>query len=110
MGILVTGGAGYIGSVMVELLRANNEDVVVLDDVSRGHSQAVAEGVPFYKGRTGDRELVKKICKEHNVEACVHFAALAYVGESVTDPKTYFENNVEQGIALLDALLESGVR
>ena len=110
MAILVTGGAGYIGSVMVELLRASNEDVVVLDDVSRGHSQAVADGVPFYKGRIGDRELVKRICKEHDVEACVHFAALAYVGESVTDPKKYFENNVEQGIGLLGALLESGVR
>jgi UDP-glucose 4-epimerase len=84
--------------------------VVVLDDVSRGHSQALPEGVPFYEGRIGDRELVTKICKEHNVEACVHFAALAYVGESVTDPKTYFENNVAQGIGLLDALLESGVR
>ena len=110
MAILVTGGAGYIGSVMVELLRALNEDVVVLDDVSRGHAKAVAEGVPFYEGRTGDRELVKRICEEHGVEACVHFAALAYVGESVSDPRIYFENNVANGIGLLDALLDSGVR
>jgi len=110
MAILVTGGAGYIGSVMVELLLAKNEDVVVLDDVSRGHAKAVPEGVPFYEGRTGDREFVKRICNEHGVEACVHFAALAYVGESVTDPRRYFENNVAQGIGLLDALLDSGVR
>jgi UDP-glucose 4-epimerase len=108
MSILVTGGAGYIGSVMVDLLREHNEAVVVLDDVSRGHAEALAEGVPFYRGKIGDRELLKRICSEHKVEACIHFAALAYVGESVTDPKLYFENNVAQGIALLDGLLASG--
>ena len=110
MAILVTGGAGYIGSVMVELLGERGEQVVVLDDVARGHARAVAEHVPFYQGRTGDRALVARICTEHEIEACIHFAALAYVGESVTDPKRYFENNVAQGIALLDALLAAGVR
>src|SRR5947209_2561201 len=110
MAILVTGGAGYIGSVMVEQLVERGERVVVLDDLSRGHHGAVDDAAPFYEGRTGDRELVGRICREHSVEACIHFAALAYVGESVTDPKRYFENNVAQGIALLDALLAAGVR
>jgi UDP-glucose 4-epimerase len=109
MAILVTGGAGYIGSVMVEQLIERGEQVVVLDDLSRGHKQAIDESVPFYEGRTGDRELVKRICREHRVEECVHFAALAYVGESVTEPARYFEKNVAQGIALLDALLAQGV-
>src|SRR5919112_6672434 len=110
MSILVTGGAGYIGSVMVDQLLERGEQVVVLDDTSRGHAGAVDAGVPFYRGSTGDRELVARLCLEHGVEACIHFAALAYVGESVSDPKRYYENNVGQGLALLDALLAAGVR
>jgi UDP-glucose 4-epimerase len=108
--ILVTGGAGYIASVMVDQLLEKGEQVVVLDDISRGHQGAVNEGVPFYEGQTGDRELVARICGEHEIEACIHFAALAYVGESVTEPKLYFENNVAQGIAFLNSLLAAGVR
>src|SRR5215510_9710217 len=110
MAILVTGGAGYIGSVMVELLCERGEDVVVLDDLFRGHAAVIPSRVRFFQGQTGDRELVAQICREHDIEACIHFAALAYVGESVSDPKRYFENNVSQGIALLDALLTAGVR
>lgn len=110
MAILVTGGAGYIGSVMVELLRSKGESVVVIDDLSRGHRKAVADDVAFYQCRTGDSEEVRRICKEHDIEACIHFAAFAYVGESVTEPKIYFENNVSQGIALLDSLLACNVR
>ena len=110
MAILVTGGAGYIGSVMVEALRARGDDLVVLDDLFRGHARSLVETVPFFQGRTGDRELVRHICQTHKIDACIHFAALAYVGESVADPKRYFENNVEQGIALLDELLAAGVR
>lgn len=110
MAILVTGGAGYIGSVMVDQLLDRGERVVVLDDLSRGHRGAVDERAHYYNGRTGDRELVGRICREHTIEACIHFAALAYVGESVSDPKLYFENNVAQGIELLGALLDAGVR
>lgn len=110
MAILVTGGAGYIGSVTTELLRARGEQVVVLDNLSRGHRAAVAPEVPFYEGNVGDRDLVTRIAREHNVDACIHFAALAYVGESVTQPALYYENNVEQGIRLLGALVAAGVR
>ncbi len=108
--ILVTGGAGYIGSVTTELLRARDERVVVLDNLSRGDRAAVAPEIPFYQGNVGDREPVARIAGEHEIEACIHFAALAYVGESVAEPARYFENNVEQGIALLDALIKAGVR
>lgn len=107
--ILVTGGAGYIGSVTVELLRKRGKDVVVLDNLSRGHRAAVPRDIPFYEGNIADRDLVARIAREHKVEACIHFAALAYVGESVTEPARYFENNVGQGIALLGALLEAKV-
>lgn len=108
--ILVTGGAGYIGSVTVELLRARGEQVVVLDNLFRGHREALASDTPFYKGNIGDRELVARIASEHEIEACIHFAAFAYVGESVAEPARYFENNVEQGVALIGALLKAGVR
>src|ERR1044072_7749635 len=109
MATLVTGGAGYIGSVMVEQLAEAGEKVVVLDDVSRGHAGALDEAVPYYDGRVGDREVVASICGEHEVDACVHFAALAYAGESVTEPKLYFQNNVAQGLGLLDGLMSAGV-
>ena len=110
MTILITGGAGYIGSVTTELLRSRGERVVVLDNLSRGYRDAVAPEVPFYQGNIGDRELVTRIVEEHNIDACVHFAALAYVGESVTQPDLYYENNVAQGIQLLTALVTAGVR
>ncbi len=110
LSVLVTGGAGYIGSVMVEQLVEAGEKVVVLDDVSRGHAGALDESVPYYDGKIGDRALVERICREHGIDACVHFAALAYVGESVTEPKLYFENNVAQGLGLLDGLLAAGVK
>jgi UDP-glucose 4-epimerase len=110
MAILITGGAGYIGSVNVELLRAQGKQVVVLDNLSRGHRAAVAADIPFYEGDAGDRRLVERITREHEIESCIHFAAFAYVGESVAEPARYFENNVEQGIALLDALLKANVK
>ena len=110
MAILITGGAGYIGSVTTELLRARGERVVVLDNLSRGHRDAVAPEVPFYEGDIGDRDLVTRVVQEHEIDACIHFAAFAYVGESVNAPALYYENNVEQGIRLLGALVQSGVR
>jgi UDP-glucose 4-epimerase len=110
MSILITGGAGYIGSVTTELLRARGESVVVLDNLSRGFRDAVAPEIPFYGGDVGNRELVTRIVRDHSIDACVHFAAFAYVGESVNQPALYYENNVAQGIHLLGALIEAGVR
>lgn len=110
MAILVTGGAGYIGSVTVERLRAAGESVVVLDDLVRGHRIALDDDIPFYQGEVADRELVARIAREHRLESCIHFAALIEVGESVLDPAKYFENNVAQGIALISGLVREGVR
>jgi len=109
MAVLVTGGAGYIGSAFVEGLVASGEDAVVLDDLSRGHRSAVDSAVPFFEGHTGDRALVARIVHEHQVDACVHFAAFAYVGESVTEPARYYENNFAQAQALFETLIEAGV-
>jgi UDP-glucose 4-epimerase len=108
--ILVTGGAGYIGSAMVEKLVDAGASVVVLDDLRRGHRASISAAVPFYQGRVGDRQLVQSICDEHQIQSCIHFAALAYVGESVTHPELYFANNITQGLALLDTLITAGVR
>lgn len=110
MAVLVTGGAGYIGSVTVERFRRHGDQIVVLDNLYRGHREAVDADLPFYEGSIGDRKLVERICREHKIDACVHFAALAYVGESVTEPSKYYENNVEQGLGLLGGLLAAGVK
>jgi UDP-glucose-4-epimerase GalE len=109
MSVLVTGGAGYIGAVFVELLRRAGEQVVVLDDLSRGHREAVSAEVPFYQGRSGDQALVERIVRDEGVDACVHFAAFAYVGESVEAPKRYFDNNTAQAVALFETLMAAGV-
>ena len=110
MAILVTGCAGYIGSVTVERLRSKGEQVVVLDDLERGHRAALDPDVPLYHGKIGDRDLVARIAREHDLESCIHFAALIEVGESVKDPAKYFENNVGHGIAFTSALVQQGVR
>ena len=77
MAILVTGGAGYIGSATVEDLHKKGEKVVVLDNLVYGHRQSVSEEIPFYEGEIGDQDLVGKIIREHDVEACIHFSAFA---------------------------------
>ncbi len=110
MAILVTGGAGYIGSVTVEALEAEGFDVVVVDNLSRGHREAVADHTPFYLGNIGDRGLIQRILNEHPITACMHFSAFAYVGESVEKPQMYFENNFVQTAALLDELIAGGVK
>jgi UDP-glucose 4-epimerase len=110
MAILVTGGAGYIGGVTVERLTAKGESIVVLDDLAHGHRESIDSDVPFYQGSAGDRALVARIVKEHAIESCVHFASLISVGESEQNPAQYFENNVQQGISLVGALLHAGVR
>lgn len=110
MAVLVTGGAGYIGSVVVEALRERGEDVVVLDNLSRGHRAAVDSSIPFYLGNVGDSALARRVAREHPLDACLHFAAFAYVGESMSAPAVYFGNNVGQGVAFLDALVTAGVR
>ncbi len=109
MAVLVTGGAGYIGSAFVEALVGAGETAVVLDDLSRGHRAAVHPRAAFYEGRTGDRALVARIARDHTLDACVHFAAFAYVGESVSEPGRYYENNFGQAQALAEALLDAGV-
>ena len=110
MAILVTGGAGYIGSVTVELLAAQGEQLVVLDNLSRGHRASVNAQIPFYQGDVGDDDLVKQITNENEIESCIHFAAFAYVGESVEQPSLYFQNNVVQGMKLLNSLTRAKVR
>jgi UDP-glucose 4-epimerase len=110
MAILVTGGAGYIGSVVVDDLIDNGRDVVVLDDLSRGHRPAVNDNAKFYEGDIGDRPLVGQICKENAIEAVMHFSAYAYVGESVEQPSLYYNNNTVATLNLLDELIANDVK
>jgi UDP-glucose 4-epimerase len=107
--ILVTGGAGYIGSHVVLQLRARGERVVVLDDLSRGFRQAVLD-TPLVVGKVGDREKVLEVLRTHDVDTVMHFAAYTIVPESVSEPLKYYGNNTCSTRNLLDCCLEAGVR
>ena len=107
--ILVTGGAGYIGSHTVRELRERGMDVVVYDNLSTGHIEAVGD-TPFVKGDLFDVELLRKTFREYNVDSVIHFAAYSLVGESMTNPAKYYHNNVAGTLALLDAMLAENVK
>ncbi len=110
MTILVTGGAGYIGSHMVLALVAAGERVVVLDNLSTGFRWAVAGGAPLIVGETGDQALVARLIAEHEVTAIIHFAASIVVPDSVADPLGYYRNNTVNSRALLECAVKGGVR
>lgn len=109
MSILVTGGAGFIGSHMVRALRRAGCAVVVLDDLSSGTREAVAPDVPFVQADVADRERVARVLREHRVEAVMHFASRIQVGESVVDPRRHMTGNLGASIALLESVLDVGV-
>jgi len=110
MTILVTGGAGYIGSHMVHDLVDAGESVVVLDNLSTGFRFLIPSAVPFVAGSTGDRSLVGDTITRHRVTAVIHFAASIVVPESVTNPLSYYSNNTMNTCALLDVAVKTGVR
>ena len=109
MTILVTGGAGYIGSHTVRMLRNSQRDVVVLDSLEFGHRAAVGDA-ELVVGNIRDRVLVTELCREHKVTQIVHFAAYKAVGESMEQPDRYWLNNVAGSVDLLEAALATGVR
>ncbi|HEY0947487.1 MAG TPA: UDP-glucose 4-epimerase GalE [Opitutaceae bacterium] len=109
MNVLVVGGAGYIGSHCVRQLIAAGHRPVVLDNLVFGHRPAVAPDIPFYSADLGDEAAVGKILVEEKIEVVMHFAAFAYVGESVTDPLKYYFNNVVATLHLLKTMLAKGV-
>ena len=109
MAILVTGGAGYIGSHTVMYLREQNEEVVVLDNLTKGHEQAVLN-VPLYKGDLTDGKVIDQIFADHDIDSVIHFAASSLVGESVTNPLEYYRNNVAGSQALVSKLVEQDVK
>ena len=107
--ILVTGGAGYIGSHTAKALATAGFDPIVLDDLSTGHESAVKWG-PLVLGNVADRELVRRVIQAYAPIGVIHFAGSAYVGESVSEPRKYFQNNVVNTLSLLDTLIQEGVR
>ena len=107
MTVMVTGGAGYIGSHMVYELADARERVVVLDNLSTGFDWAVAKGVPLIVGETGDQALVARLIREHGVDAIIHFAASIVVPDSVRDPLGYYRNNTMNSRALIDSAVKA---
>ena len=107
--ILVTGGAGYVGSHTVKLLAAGGEDVVTCDNLSSGSRDAVKAG-EFVKADIRDSEAIQEAIRKYGVDRIVHFAACVSVAESIEDPASYYENNVCGTLSLLRAALKEGVK
>src|SRR5687767_4280916 len=110
MRILVTGGAGYIGSVVTEELVKNGHAVTVFDNLEKGHREAVAPEAEFIEGDLRDIDLLKGVFREQKTEAVIHLAAYSLVGESVQNPGKYYQNNVVAGLSLLDAMVSEKVK
>jgi len=110
MNVLVTGGAGYIGSHAVKQLLEAGHHVVAVDNLFRGHGEAVHADADFVEADLADVDVLAKTMSEHAVDCVMHFAALAYVGESVTQPLRYYQNNTGGSVALLQAMGEAGVK
>jgi UDP-glucose-4-epimerase GalE len=108
MTVLVTGGAGYIGSHTVRLLASQGRDVVVLDSLEHGDKSRLGS-VPLFQGDINDERIIEKICRKHDITDVVHFAAYKAVGESMDQPLRYYNNNVAGTIALVRSLLSNGV-
>ncbi|HEV7743844.1 MAG TPA: UDP-glucose 4-epimerase GalE [Pyrinomonadaceae bacterium] len=109
MRVLVTGGAGYIGSVVTEELVDDGHDVVVYDSLYKGHREAVVAGATLVQGDLADAEMLRSALSGNRIEAVVHMAADSLVGESCAQPAKYYRNNVSNGLILLDAMREAGV-
>src|ERR1044071_933854 len=107
--ILVTGGAGYIGSHTVRLLLQQGHDVSVVDDLSKGHKHNVPAN-RLYKLNLGETNALTELMRQTRCEAVVHFAAFIAVGESMREPERYFANNVGGSLSLLTAMLQAGVK
>ncbi len=110
MGVLVTGGAGYIGSHMVNHLRDSGEKVAVIDSLRTGVREAVPSGVPFYHADIADTGRVCQIISDHNIDAIIHFAGSIIVPESVADPLAYYNNNTVKSRSLIASAVEAGVK
>ena len=109
MRVLVTGGAGYIGSVVTEELVNDGHEVVVYDNLVKGHRQAIVPGATFFEGDLLDAAVLRKALTHHRIEAVIHMAAYSLVGESCEQPAKYYQNNVVAGLVLLDTMRESDV-
>ncbi len=110
MNILVTGGAGYVGSVCSEQLIAQGHHVVILDNLVTGHRKAVPTEATFIEGDISRGDVVGEAITGHAIEAVMHFAGETLVTKSMTDPRCYFENNLCKGVALLDTIMQHGIR
>src|SRR5262245_66632043 len=110
MKVLVTGGAGYIGSVVVEQLIKHGHEVVVYDNLSKGHAAAIASEASLVKADLSDRDMLVRALDRNRIEAVIHMAASSLVGESVENPNLYLTNNVSSAVSLLDAMLPGGLR
>ena len=110
MKILVVGGAGYIGSVCAELLLDEGHGVTIFDNLSEGHRRAIDPRAEFVEGDLEDRQSIEKTLAKQRPDAVMHFAANALVGESMQNPSKYFRNNIANGLNLLDAMINVGVK
>ena len=110
MKVLVTGGAGYIGSITAEVLLAEGHEVIVFDNLSQGHRAAVPDDAEWVQGDLSEPSVIRQAMRKHRPEAVMHFAAKSLVGDSMVRPFAYLRDNVVEGLNLIEACVDSGVQ
>jgi len=110
MKVLVTGGAGYIGSHTVRLLLENKHEVIIVDNLVNGHKETIPKNAKFYEGDIGDKEFLTSVFKKNKIDAVIHFAAFIEAGDSMKRPERFYRNNVINSINLLEVMLEHNVK
>lgn len=110
MTLLLTGGAGYIGSVIAEYCISAGYDLIILDDLSEGREASLPKTAIFYRANFGDKNVLRRIFSEHQVDAVIHLAASSSVPHSVVAPELYYENNISNTVSLLEVMQEMGVK
>ena len=108
--ILVTGGAGYIGSIVARRLSEKGYEVVIYDNLSRGNKGSLPKDIPFIQGDIDNEKVLLQVFKKYDVQAIMHFAAYAYVGESVDNPSLYFENNLRKSLSFLEIVRKGSIK
>jgi UDP-glucose 4-epimerase len=107
--LLITGAAGYIGSVIIDSLIKEGHEPVLIDNLSEGNLKSIPDGIPFYEGNYGDRQLLKEIFSQNSIDCVIHLAASSNVPDSVVHPQEYYDNNIKNSLVLFEEMVVNNI-